>query len=66
MKAANAETVGASRKCSLELNEGRNGKNASLISTGSRAAVRVIRTDEELMIARSTIRVLGLGAMRVT
>jgi len=51
----------------IELTKERNGKNASLISTdGSRVAVRVIRTDEELMIARSTIRVLGLGAMRVT
>jgi acetate kinase len=44
----------------IELNEGRNTKNASLISTDSgRVAVRVIRTDEELMIARSTMRVLG-------
>jgi acetate kinase len=42
------------------LNEVRNAKNASLISTdGSRVTVRVIRTDEELMIARSVIRVLG-------
>jgi acetate kinase len=49
----------------IELNEGRNTKNASLISTdGSRVAVRVIRTDEELMIARSVIRVLGFGAER--
>jgi len=47
----------------IELNEERNTKNASLISTDdSRVAVRVIRTDEELMIARSVIRVLGLGA----
>ena len=47
----------------IELDESRNTKNASLISTDSgRVAVRVIRTDEELMIARSTIRVLGLGA----
>jgi len=49
----------------IELNEGRNTKNASLISTdGGRVAVRVIRTDEELMIARSVIRVLGLGAQK--
>ena len=49
----------------IELNEGRNIKNASLISTdGDRVAVRVIRTDEELMIARSIIRVLGLGAQK--
>ena len=44
----------------IELNEGRNTENAPLISTGGgRVAVRVIRTDEELMIARSVIRVLG-------
>jgi acetate kinase len=49
----------------IELNEGRNTKNASLISTdGGRVAVRVIRTDEEIMIARSVIRVLGLGAQK--
>ena len=49
----------------IELNEERNTKNAPLISTdGSRVAVRVIRTDEELMIARSVIRVLGLGAQK--
>ena len=49
----------------IELNEGRNAKNVSLISTdGGRVAVRIIRTDEEIMIARSVIRVLGLGAQR--
>jgi acetate kinase len=49
----------------IELNEARNTENASLISTdGGRVAVRVIRTDEELMIARSVIRVLGLGAQK--
>jgi acetate kinase len=47
------------------LNEARNTENASLISTdGGRVAVRVIRTDEELMIARSVSRVLGLGAQK--
>ena len=46
----------------IDLQEARNTKNASLISTdGGRVTVRVIRTDEELMIARSTLRVLGLG-----
>ncbi len=46
----------------IELNEARNGENAALISAGAgRVAVRVIRTDEELMIARSVCRVLGLG-----
>jgi acetate kinase len=49
----------------IELDESRNVKNAPLISTdGSRAAVRVIGTDEEIMIARSVIRVLGLGAQK--
>jgi acetate kinase len=49
----------------IELNAARNAKNASLISTdGGRVAVRVIRTDEELMIARSVMRVLGLGGQK--
>jgi acetate kinase len=40
----------------------RNARNAPLISTDrSTAAVRVIRTNEELMIARSVIRVLTLA-----
>ena len=47
----------------IELNAERNSTNASLISAeGGRVAVRVIRTDEELMIARSVIRVVGRGA----
>jgi len=46
----------------IELNAERNATNASLISTDDgRVAVRVIRTDEELMIARSVARVLGLA-----
>ena len=46
----------------LELNETRNAANAAVISTDmSRATVRVIRTDEELMIARSVCRLLGLA-----
>jgi acetate kinase len=49
----------------IRLNKPRNAKNAPLISTdASQVAVRVIRTDEELMIARSVIRVLGLGAQK--
>jgi acetate kinase len=41
----------------IELNESRNAENAPVISTNaSRATVRVIRTDEELMIARSVLR----------
>jgi acetate kinase len=47
----------------IELNEARNAAHAEVISTdASRVAVRVIPTDEELMIARSVWRVLGLGA----
>jgi acetate kinase len=47
----------------IELNESHNAENATVISTdASRATVRVIRTDEELMIARSACRVLRLGA----
>ena len=46
----------------IELDRGRNAKNAPLISRdGSRVKVRVIRTDEELMIARSVVRVLELA-----
>ena len=44
------------------MNETRNGKNLPLISTAvDRVAVSVIRTDEELMIARSVCRALELG-----
>ncbi len=49
----------------IKLNKPRNAKNAPLISTdASQVTVRVIRTDEELMIARSVSRVLGLGAQK--
>ena len=48
----------------IELNQKRNAKNAALISPAAgRVKVRVIHTDEELMIARSVIRVLDLGSM---
>ena len=41
----------------IELNESRNAETTSVISTdASRVMVRVIRTDEELMIARSVLR----------
>ena len=47
----------------MELNDTRNEENAAVISTkASRVTVRVIRTDEELMIARSVCRLLGLAA----
>ncbi|NOT39525.1 MAG: acetate/propionate family kinase [Alphaproteobacteria bacterium] len=47
----------------IELNEERNTKNAPLLSAeGGRVAVRVIRTDEELLIARSVLSVIGREA----
>ena len=47
----------------VELHRTRNAKNAPLISPDAgRVKVRVIRTDEELMIARSVARILHLGA----
>jgi acetate kinase len=46
----------------IELNKGRNAETAGVISTdASRVTVRSIRTDEELMIARSVCRALGLA-----
>src|ERR1039458_1627977 len=46
----------------IELNESRNKETAGIISTdASRVTVRSIRTDEELMIARSVCRALGLA-----
>jgi acetate kinase len=51
----------------IELNQKRNAKNAPLISPeAGRVKVRVIHTDEELMIARSVTRVLNLGSIRET
>ena len=47
----------------IELEEKRNAANAGVISAAAgRVAVRVIHTDEELMIARTVCRVLGLGS----
>jgi acetate kinase len=46
----------------VEVNPKRNAKNAALISADAgRVKVRVIRTDEELMIARSVIRTMNLN-----
>ena len=46
----------------IELEEKRNAANEGVISAAaSRVAVRVIHTDEELMIAKTVCRVLGLG-----
>jgi acetate kinase len=49
----------------IELEAKRNAANEGLISAaGSRVAVRVIRTDEELMIAKTVCQVLGLGCKK--
>jgi acetate kinase len=46
----------------IELEEERNTANEGVISTAAgRVVVRVIRTDEERMIAETVCRVLGLG-----
>jgi acetate kinase len=46
----------------IELHDARNAVHAAVISTdASRVTVRVMRTDEELMIARSVSRVVSLG-----
>jgi acetate kinase len=46
----------------VEVDASTNGRNEAVISThASPVTVRVIRTDEELMIARSVYRVLGAG-----
>jgi acetate kinase len=46
----------------IELDEQRNTANDGVISAAaSRVAVRVIHTDEERMLAKTTCRVLGLG-----
>jgi acetate kinase len=51
----------------IELNQKRNAQNAMLISPhAGPVTVRVIRTDEELMIARTVTRVLNLGSIRNT
>ena len=49
----------------ITLHPTRNANNASVISTDTgRVVVRVIRTDEERMIAQSVIRILKLGSAR--
>jgi len=49
----------------VQLEEKRNAANEGVISTAaSRVTVRVIRTDEELIIARSVCRILRLGMAR--
>jgi acetate kinase len=45
----------------IELDGKRNAENAPVCSSG-RVKIRIIHTDEELMIARSVVRVLNLGA----
>jgi acetate kinase len=49
----------------IEVDPTRNAASAPVISPGEgRVTLRVIRTDEELTIARSVARVVGLGAVR--
>jgi acetate kinase len=49
----------------IDLHKNRNTESAPMISTDvGRVKVRIIRTDEELMIARSLTRVLNLGSLR--
>jgi acetate kinase len=49
----------------VEIDPRRNSRNAPVISaTAARVKVRVIHTDEEVMIARSVTRVLQLGSIR--
>jgi acetate kinase len=51
----------------IELNKPRNAENAPVISAPTgRVTVRIIRTKEELMIARTVWRILGLGAVNET
>jgi acetate kinase len=51
----------------IDLNPQRNAENAALISSDSgRVKVRVIRTDEERMIARSVVQVLHLESTQET
>jgi acetate kinase len=45
----------------IDLKEEENAANAVISAAASRVAVRVIRTDEERMIAKTVCRVLGLG-----
>jgi acetate kinase len=48
----------------IELSESRNAETSGVISTdNSRATVRVIRTDEDPMIARTVFRLLETGAV---
>jgi acetate kinase len=50
----------------IEIDRRRNRKNAELISPDSgRVKVRVIRTDEDLMIARSVIRALKFATLKL-
>jgi acetate kinase len=49
----------------IEIDHSSNAKNAPLISPGSgRVTVRIIHTDEELMIAKSVVRLLDLTSLQ--
>lgn len=57
-----ARACGGLQFLGIELDESRNAANAQVISTeSSRATVRVIRTDEELMIARAACRFMAVS-----
>jgi putative hydrolase of the HAD superfamily len=57
--------VQTSEGLGIELEERRNSANEGVISAAAgRVAVRVIRTDEERMIAETVCRVLGLGCKK--
>jgi acetate kinase len=46
----------------VEIDAGRNAAHAAIISrAGSRVTVRVMKTDEDLMIARHAQRILSAG-----
>jgi acetate kinase len=48
----------------IKLEKARNARNAPVISArGGRVQVRVIRTDEEIMIVRSVVRILKPGTV---
>jgi acetate kinase len=55
-----ARIAGALRHLGVQIDAGRNSRGEGVVSTdNSRCTVRVLRTDEESIIARETLRVLG-------
>jgi acetate kinase len=65
--AVRARICGGLEFLGIELDAARNAASEGVISAAAgRVAVRVIRTDEERMIARTVCRVLGLSLIRET